>query len=389
MHLGRFHAVIDDLARHFKFADLHTKLEVCATALENYTSSKDAIQLDAFRQGLAKFYSAAEIIDPDLLQPYALQVIEDIDIKQSLSPLLIEKVKEIVADRSFDHVGLIGDLRNLGQKIVKKTNSIAAINNAFTHLDVELERVHSEGESPDAEIGLLFPREAVGETLKELAAEFSALNKMFRAINELTGAQDYDPCVRTISSSWWQIFVELDPNQIIVWVLAVERIVGLFKSNLEIKKLQKELTENNISKNITDLLDKEIEEKVAEEINKLASDLRKNHAKITDENRLNEIENQLRFSLRHLAKRINQGGQVEINVALPNEPADLIPAEDGQPIDPVLLEDLAVKRARLKELRDLRQRARLASTRTVEIELDGQLLLMGNDAQGEDIDPLA
>ncbi|MDO8969282.1 MAG: hypothetical protein Q7U74_01250, partial [Saprospiraceae bacterium] len=191
------------------------------------------------------------------------------------------------------------------------------------------------------------------------------------------------------SSSWWQIFVELDPSQIIVWVLAVERIVGLFKSNLEIKKLQKELTENNISKNITDLLDNEIEEKVAEEINKLASDLRKNHAKITDENRLNEIENQLRFSLRHLAKRINQGGQVEINVALPNEPADLIPAEGGQPIDPVLLEDLAVKRARLKELRDLRQRARLASTRTVEIELDGQLLLMGNDAQGEDIDPLA
>lgn len=383
MHLGRFHAVIYDLANHFKHADLGSKLEQCAVALESYASNRDPVQLDAFRQSLKKFYAAAEIEDKDLLQPYAAQTIRDIAVEEALPPTLIEKVKSIVSENSFDHVTLAAELRKIATNVNKITTSISAIDKSFTALDVEFERISKS--NLESEIGILIPREAAGETLKDLSSEFSSLSKTFRAINELTNAPEYDPKVRTISSSWWQVFVDLGPEQVLVWVLAIERIVGLFKSNLEIKKLQSELAEKNVSKKITDLLEKEVEKKVSESINELAHEIVKDHSKIQDANRVNELENQLRTGLRHVAKRINQGAQIEINVSVPDDPKDP-PAVDGEPPNQVLLEEIATKRERISELRTLREKARIASTKTVEIELSGQLLLPHEESKGEQED---
>lgn len=385
MHLGRFHAVIYDLAHHFKQADLGNKIEQCAAALENYASTRDPVQLDAFRQSLKKFYAAAEISDKDLLQPYAAQTISDIEIAEALPPKIIDKVKNIVSENSFDHVTLAAELRKVGAAVSKKIGSISAIDKSFTELEVEFERVSRD--KLESEIGILIPREATGETLKDLSTEFASLSKTFRAINELTNAPEYDPKVRTISSTWWQIFVDLGPEQVLVWVLAIERIVGLFKSNLEIKKLQAELAEKNVSKKITDLLEKEIDKKVSESINELAHDIARNHAKIQDDNRINELENQLRTGLRHVAKRINQGAQIEINVSVPDEPKDPPALPGEQPPDQALIDEVAAKRARISELRALRDKARLASTKTAEIELSGQLLLSHEEPKGEADEP--
>jgi len=371
VHLGRFHATIFDLAGHFKTADLPAKLEQCATALDQYAQGKTAAQLEEFRKCFDTLLKASEVKDADLKQPYALQVIADLSIAEVLDPDFSLELHRIVQERAFDHAGIATDFRTLAAKITKKSAQVFSIDNAFGDLQVEFERV----QDTEAEVGILLPRKIVGESLSAMTAEFNKLGKLFRAVNELTDAHDYDPKVRTISSSWWQLFLELEPAQILVWVVAIERIVALFKSNLEIKDLQQKLSVKEVPVEITDLIEKEIDKRVTSSLQALAADIRKDYAMIDDEGRLNEIEIQLRQGLYHLAMRINQGSQVEINVAIPEAPKEPPAPAEGEEANQELQAEIAGQHARIAELRELSIRSRAASTETLKIDGTSRVLL--------------
>ena len=371
MHLGRFHVVIEALAAHFKRAQLPQKLEQCAALLDQYSSGRTQPQLDAFRTAVEDLLNSSDILEADLAQPYARQVIADMRIGDILPPTFQDSVKRVISEKSFDPTGLSTELRQVAASATKKTTHLASIDSGFTALGVEYERVDSNS----AELGFLLPREIVGETLKDLTGEFNELSKLLRAVNELVAADVYDPRVLTISSSWWQVFLDLDPNQILVWVLAIERIVNLFKSNLEIKNLQQQLGDKKMPKQITDLIEKEVEKRVSTELKDLATEICHDYAKIDDAARLNEIETQLRQGLIYLARRMNQGAHVEINVGIPEEPAQ--PKTEAEGTDPSqeFLQSLAEAKSRIAKLRDLRDRARAASSETTAIGQNAPLLL--------------
>lgn len=371
MHLGRFHTTIYDLALHFKKGDLETKLEQCAVALDQYASSQTQPQLDAFRSAYNQLLVASEISDLDLKQPFSQQVIDALAIQDILDPVLPNVLQNIVKERAFDHAGIAKDFRAIAALLAKKVAQIVSIEKAFDELNVEFERV----EETQAEVGILLPREVVGETLIALSGEFSKLGVLFRAINELTAAPDYDPKVRTISSSWWQVFLELSPVQILVWVAAIERIMTMFKTTLEIKHLQQQLSSKGMPKEIADLIEKEIDQRVSSSMAALASDLRKNYAKIEDEGRLNEIEVQLRAGLNHLAMRINQGSQVEINVGVPSDPKDLPSPPEGENLNQEAQNQIESQRQQISGLRELQLRGRSASADTLKIESTSQAFL--------------
>ncbi len=371
MHLGRFHATIYDLSLHFKKADLATKLEQCAAALDQYSQTRDPTQLDTFRSAFGKLLKSAEVTDSDIKQPYAQQVIAELSINDFLDPNITNTFQQIVSDRSFDHAGIASDFRALGVKLNTKVTQLKSIDSAFSELDVEFERVKEE----QAEVGILLPREVVGESLSALTSEFGKLGTLFRAINELTGSTEYDPKVRTISSSWWQIFLDMDPTQTLVWIVSIERIVALFKSNLEIKDLQQRLSSKDMPKQITDLIENEIDKRVSTSLEALAADLRRDYSKIQDQGRLNEVETQLRQGLYHLAMRINQGAQVEINVSVPDEPEELPSKPEDEAPSQEIQSQIAAHRARIAELRELRMRGRSISTETLKIDGESQALL--------------
>lgn len=371
MHLGRFNATVFDLAQHFENANLPAKLEECASTLDQYAHSRDQSSLDLFRNQFHSLLHAADPDDPDLDQPYARQIIDELGLDYLLAPALPAELNKIMQDRAFDHAGIASDFRSLAKSISTKSSLITAIDQAFTDLHVEFERV-SETE---AEVGILIPREVIGESLTALTSEFAKLGKLSRAINELTGAPNYEPTVRTISSSWWQVFLNLESAQILVWVFAIERIVALFQSNLEIKELQRRLSDNQMPQEINDLIENEINRRVTSSIDILASELRNTHANVEDQGRLNEIEIQLRQGLRHLAMRINQGTQIEINVGVPDTPEEPTANGEGENVDPALLERYRTQKALIIELSDLRNRGRLASSETLKLDGEARVLL--------------
>lgn len=377
MHLGRFHAVIHDLSRHFESADLINRLTHATSQLSAYISNHSEQHLVSFREALDQVYSAADVTDQDLLQPYAQQVIEEIGVRDVIGQDFRNALEKLLSTENFDTQGLINRLNERTTEIKNKIAHIRAIDNAFDHLGVEYQRVLEN----DAEVGFMLPREVVGDSLKDLSNEFSKIGNLAKAINEISGAADYDPKVVTIASSWWQVFLDLDPAQIALWVMAIEKIILIHKSGLEIKKLKNELAKQNVSQEITKKIDEDLEKRMADEVGNIAVEIRAKHSKIADEARGNELEVALRQGLAHLSLRISQGAQVEINVSIPDEP----PADqaENQELSQQAVQQIAANRARIQELRQLRSQARIASSSTYKLSTGEVQLLIADGKQAK------
>jgi len=155
VHLGRFHAVIYDLAQHFESAELPGKIENCAAQLDQYAASRAQPQLDSFRTTIEALLKASEVKDPDLSQPFAQQVIAELGLGEILPPLFEQSINRAISEKSFDPSGLAAEFRQVAAKVTRKITQVRAIDTAFKELEVEFERVQDEA----AEVGFLLPRE--------------------------------------------------------------------------------------------------------------------------------------------------------------------------------------------------------------------------------------
>ena len=370
MHLGRFHAVIDHIENHFREAKLAEQLDGAAAALDQYAQSRVDSHILEFRTKLASALDSSEDVSSDLLQPYAQQVIDELSVRDLFPPRPRAAIEGIVSANGFDSAALSAALRKQAKHYLAKITMVKQLDASLRGLSAEYTAVEEE----KAEVGLLLPREIVGDTLPDLSKEFDKISNLARAVNELTGEQSYDSKIATISSSWWQVFLEVPIDQVALWVVAIERIVALFKSNLEIKSLQKQLSEKSIPEKILKLISDEVEKKVTAELTKIASDIVERFGKIEDKGRKNEVETQFRQGLHYLARRMNQGAQVEINVGVPEEPEDP-EVKEGENPDTAVLEANAKLRARIAYLRTIRHAAQSASETSLQIDKDAPLLL--------------
>ncbi len=182
------------------------------------------------------------------------------------------------------------------------------------------------------EFAALLPKELVGESVNDLYNELQHIDRLFRALNELMGKGAISPIVKTISSSWWQFFLDLDSTQIAATTFALERIVALYRQNLEIRMLKRELEQKDLGDDFLEIIDKKIEEKLKAGMNEIAREIREKYGANNDEARKNELETQLRMELVHIAKRINQGASYEVRAGLPEEPESLKEAEKEDPV---------------------------------------------------------
>lgn len=370
MHLGRFHHVVDHLETHFRLTKLTDLLEASAVALDQFTQTRAESHISDFRTKLASALDAADNVAAELMQPYAQQVIEELGLRSLFPPKIRKTVEGVVAQNSFDSAALAAALRKQAKIYSAQITYIKQLDTALRGLSAE----YTEVEPERAEFGLMLPREAVGERLPDLAKEFDKLSHLARAVNELTGEPDYDSRVVTISSSWWQIFLDIPVDQVVLWTVAIERIVALFKSNLEIKNLQQQLGDRQIPEKILKAIAEVVEKKVSAELKLIAQDLVRRFGKIEDQGRLNEVETQIRQGLHYLARRMNQGAQVELNVGIPEEPDDP-EVKEGEQVDAAVIEANQQLRQRIAQLRALRSSAMTASETSLQIEKDAPLLL--------------
>lgn len=317
MHLGRFHYVMWDLKYYFKGNKQLAALDAAIGALQAYQAAPNPETSAAFKAAITKAEEAANEPPDEYLNKSYQQILEDIGGGPYIGPSLATTIRETLKEQSLTPTDMLASLQKLRKELSNFITHVTAVADGLDELSAEYENLGED----ELELGIHLPQESVGYRLDELSKEIAHIDSLFKSLNELMGRQNESPEIRTISTTWYQIFLELDAQQIAAIILAIERIVNLYKTNLEIKKLKKDAEEKGLA-DVAELLGGKIEEKLKAGVAEIASEIRNKFQNNKDDGRVNEIETKLRIELFHLARRINEGASCEIRVGLPRKPSD-------------------------------------------------------------------
>lgn len=327
MHLGRFHYVTWLARDYFESNTLLATLDQAAAQLQAYISAPTAESSKAFRSKVDLLLEACAKMPSGYNAASFKHIIADTEGEKYFGSGLERSLREIIEKQSMTPADMLVSLQKFRKSFGAYVTAITTISEELGGLGVEYEEL----ESDQFEFGAMFPKELIGKSIIDIQGELDHLDRLFKTLNEIMGNGSTSPIVRNISSSWWQFFIELNYEQIAAITFSIERIVALYKSNLEIQKLKRDAEKNELGADIATLIEQKIDAKLKSGMMEIAENVREKFQKNEDNARCNELEIQLRMELAHIAKRINQGAAYEIRAGIPNKPKKLAEEEKEDP----------------------------------------------------------
>lgn len=315
MHLGRFNAAVETLDTYFRTSGVEPGLQGVIDSLNECASSRTPESLSTFRSKYAALTKAVEATPSSFLLPSYMQFFQDLHLSAWIGSSLAKRITDAVASQALSPEETVALLTVLQGELKAVTEDISKLDGALASREVEYEELDPDS----AEFGVSLPKATVGESTRDLAFELTHVERLFTSFNEMAGKGTDPPKIRTIASSWWQIFIELDATQVAAYSFALERIIALLKNSYEIRAIQKSLSEKKgfIPDGFADQLGEQIASGMKAGISQLAADLRKEYANNANEERTNELQVQLKLELTHLAKRLTEGAEVELQIGAP------------------------------------------------------------------------
>ena len=348
MHLGRFNYVTSLAKSYYENNALLATIDQVIALLQAYIATPTAETSKAFRSKIDLLLDACAKMPTGFNAASFKHIVTDTGGEKYFGNGLEDSLREILEKQSMTPADMLVNLQNYRKSIGEYVAAITTISDTLKGMGVESEKLLSD----QFEFGAMFPKELTGETIADIQDELEHLDRLFKTLNELMGNGAKSPTLKNISSSWWQFFIELDYKQIAAITVALERIVALYKSNLEIQKLKRDAEKNELGADIADLITKKIETKIKSGMIEIAKEIRNKFQSNNDNGRCNELEIQLRMELVHIAKRINQGAAYEIRAGLPIKPKELAETEKAN-------QDALAKHA--EETRAFEEKRKLAS----------------------------
>lgn len=317
MNLGRFHAAVAALTSEIKRDQVVTALSQLQSSLQQMVSQPTANQYaQAFRDANAKLTELLANAESNKAFPTRRKLYEEIGAAEYFGSGLAHHIRTIFSNNQVTPANAVAELNKLIQDVNQFYSQLTTIYDAFQKLKIE----YDDLDAGEFEIGFSLPKALVGSDIEALENEFHDINFLMRTIQEVVGEGAAKISIKTISASEWQVFLDSVPTTAAAIVFAIERIIALYKTNLEIKKLKQELEKTNLPKELTKPIADHIDASVKTEIRKIAKEMVDTLYK-GDPARKNELENQTSQALRYLADRIDRGATVEVHAKSPKEPA--------------------------------------------------------------------
>ena len=323
MHLGRFNYVTSLAKSYYENNALLATIDQVIALLQAYIATPNIETSKAFHSKIDLLLDACAEMPTGYNAASFKHIVADTGGEKYFGNGLEDSLREILEKQSMTPADMLVNLQNYRKSIGVYVAAITTISDTLKGMGVESEILLSG----QFEFGAMFPKKLTGETIADIQGELEHLDRLFKTLNELMGNGVKSPTVKNISSSWWQFFIDLNCNQIAAITFALERIVALYKSNLEIQKLKRDAEKNELGADFAELITNKIDAKIKNGMIEIAKEIRGQFQSNKDTGRCNELEIQLRMELVHIARRINQGAAYEIRAGLPTKPKELTEPE--------------------------------------------------------------
>lgn len=317
MNVGRFNAAVYVLKSIIGQEKVIDKINALISHLQQAITQQTPESISAYKnqyKGLQETLLSSSL---KMTSATRWKIYQEIDAIEWFGEALWEKIAKIIDGNTMTPTSAIEGLQVLNKNISAYYKKITTLDNVLDELSVELSDLN-EGMF---EVGVSLPKDVIGNKLKDMAKEFSEINTLVNAFQEITGYSGEGVHVKEISASEWQLFIESMPVTAAAISVAIERIVCLYKTNLEIKLLQKQLEDRELPEKVIEPLKSHIEETVGVELRKIADELVDDYYK-GDEGRRNELKVMMSRSLKYMADRLDKGAVFEVSAEPPSKPQE-------------------------------------------------------------------
>jgi hypothetical protein len=256
----------------------------------------------------------------NFLPPSSARIVTAIGGEQYYGNGLVTALQGIIDDNAATPGQAVSAIQ---EHIMKADELYASVKTAHESLE-KLNVTCDFTEKDEYEVGILLPPELFDNNIDDLATELHLLNRHIKVFGELAGADTSNPTIRSISNGSLELFLNALPDVAKCIAEAIEYIVIMYLSILQIRKYRKELKEEKVPDDALKPLADHEKQRVTEELNRIAEELFKKYGK-KSANRNQELKGLLFKALSYLAKRIDQGADFEVSP--PSDFEDL--AEDA------------------------------------------------------------
>jgi hypothetical protein len=311
MNTERLHAIATAIIDDINVTTTATTLQQLVASLQNQVNQPQSPQFQQqVSQHLNTLYTSLANAPSNNFSPAWKQALKELGVHDLLGANLSNHVREVFERNQITPSVALQELQSLHKQLVSCKTSFEQVISSFQQLKIGADKL----EPGQCELGILVPRKAINNELNGFADDLSELNRIFGTFSELTTGTRPGFQIRSISSSDLNVFLQMLPVVVASIAIAVERVVGLYKQILEIRKLHGELKEQGVPKKVLKGVETHANTIMGQGIDRLVTELLKKYYKNKDEGRRNELDTELHFSLNTIARRIDKGYSVEVRV---------------------------------------------------------------------------
>jgi hypothetical protein len=315
MNSERLHAIAFALCADLMASEVISRLDQIAQFLTNVIGSPATpTYQEQLSQAVKTLLSSLDDAEVNRFSPTWKQALDELGATELVGNRLAERINEIFSRNYITPSVALQEVQQLATDVRGLLESLGAITNAFAKLGIGKEDL-SPGE---CELGVLVPRLYVNNLLGEFAEELKDLNQLLGVFSEISTGSRSGFEIKTISSTDLSVFLQVGAVVAAAIATAIERIVALYKTFLEVRKLKNDLSEQGVSKMNLAGIENHATSIMKDGIENLLKEILKTHKANIDSGRKNELEIELRLALNGLASRIDRGFNFEVRMEEPD-----------------------------------------------------------------------
>ncbi len=323
MNAERLHVIARAVKEDLINTNLEGSLSSLVVNLQNQVNQPNAPQHQQnVSATLTALYQSLERSASNNFPPTWRQALSELGADVLLGLELRMKIEEIFSRNQITPSAALSEISAISTKVNNLQAAFNQVTEAFLRLSVGADDI----EPGHCELGILIPRQFIDNNLATFGEEITELNKILGVFAELAIGSRPDFKIRTVSSSDFTLFLDALPQIGACLAFAVERVVALYKTLLEIRRLHNELKSQGVPSQGLEGVEGHASKLMDDGIDKLIPELMKQFYKKKDEGRKNELSTELKISLKGIAARIDRGYNLEIRVKS-------LRAADGQESD--------------------------------------------------------
>jgi hypothetical protein len=262
--------------------------------------------------------------------------LEELGLMAYLGDELADRVEQLFARNQITPSLALEEIEEITGRMEEIHASVSALTSAFGVLGIQAEGL----EPGEAEVGVLIPRAAVHNSLRGLGDELTQLQKILNPFSELAiGSRPAFP-LRTIASTDFNVFLDSPLAVAAAIAVGVERVAAFYKQLLEIRLLRQQLVEQQVPEAALTGVDEHAGDLMSQTIGEVVTELMSQYGQDRDAARGNELQVELTWSLKNIAKRLDLGYHVTVRAEWPEVEEGEEGAEPEQSEDDVYLEQI-------------------------------------------------